>query len=197
MPIHEDADQTYKLFAVGDQVVTPDGPGTVTSVQFNTAKYNDRWELEPPQIVVDLEDGQTIHTCLCELELPHTKKGTKLIHNEFDRLWPPIDDEVPEGAEMLIPEGDEEITEGDTMQNFIIRPRDKVIIVIVPKPGSTLYHIVEDDDVDAMSDELIYETTFENAQNFFRGVTPRDLRSEDYYLVSDFESALDILGATL
>ena len=108
MPVVEDSDQVYKLFAVGDDVITQDGPGEVIGVQFNIAKYNKRWELEPPAIVVELEDGTVIHTCLCEIELPSTKKGTKLLHREFDRLWPPIDEEVPEDADMLIPEGEEE-----------------------------------------------------------------------------------------
>lgn len=198
MPVQEDADQTYKLFGVGDKVKTSDGPGTVTGVQFNTAKYNDRWELEPPQIEVELDDGKTIHTCLCELELPHTKKGTKLIHQEFDRLWPPITDEVPEDADSMIPEGEEDqamLKKGATPNSdYVIGPNDPVIVVIVPKPGSTLYPVIEDLDPDRVFSELVYETTFEQAQDFFRGVTPRDYGREDYYLVSDKEAAYDILG---
>ena len=108
MPVVEDHDQVYKLFAVGDEVLTSEGPGEVIGVQFNCAKYNTRWELEPPQIIVELDDGTVIHTCLCELELPNTVKGTNLLHREFDRLWPPMTDEVPENADMMIPEGEED-----------------------------------------------------------------------------------------
>lgn len=113
MPVVEDSDQVLPLLKVGDEVTTDEGPGVLVGVQFQTAQYNGKWELEPPQLEVDLDSGKTIYTCLCSIELPNTQKGTKLIHQEFDRLWPPRTEAVPEDADMLIPEGDEEpIREG-------------------------------------------------------------------------------------
>jgi len=111
MPVVEDSDQVLPLFKVGDNVITPKGPGVLVDVQFNTAQYNGDWELEPPSLVVELESGETIHTCLCRIELPKTTKGTRLIHREFNRLWPPKTEAVPEDADMLIPEGDEDPVE--------------------------------------------------------------------------------------
>lgn len=108
MPVVEDSDRVLCLLEIGDTIETDEGPGRLTGVRFNTAKYNNKWELEPPALVVELDSGQTIHTCLCSIELPHTQKGTTLLHREFDRLWPPRTDGVPEDADMLIPEGDEE-----------------------------------------------------------------------------------------
>lgn len=110
--VEESADQTLRLFAVGDEVETEDGPGVVTGIAFNAAEYHEGWQLEPPLVEVELTDGSSIHTCLCNLTLD-SEEGTKLLHSEFDRLWPPMDD-VPEDADMLIPEGDEEPSEGDT-----------------------------------------------------------------------------------
>lgn len=108
MPVVEDSDQVLPLLSIGDTVETDDGPGTLVSVQFQTAQYNGSWELEPPSLVVELDSGETVHTCLCSITLPGTKLGTKLLHREFERLWPPKTSGVPEDSKMLIPEGDED-----------------------------------------------------------------------------------------
>ncbi len=108
MPVVESSDQVLPLLSCGDQLETDDGPGTLVSVQFQTAQYNGSWELEPPSLIVELDSGQTIHTCLCSITLPGTKLGTKLLHREFKRLWPPKTDGVPEDSAMLIPEGSED-----------------------------------------------------------------------------------------
>ncbi|KKN66712.1 hypothetical protein LCGC14_0468980 [marine sediment metagenome] len=114
MPVVDDSDQVLPLLSVGDAIDTPEGPGVLVDVQFNTAQYDGKWQLEPPSLVVELDDGQTIHTCLCVITLPGTTKGTRLIHQEFNRLWPPRTEGVPEGADMLIPEGEEDaVREGN------------------------------------------------------------------------------------
>lgn len=108
--VEEDSDQVKSLVAVGDEVVTEKGVGIVTNITLNSADYGGEWQLEPPSVEVELEDGSIIHTCICSLELPDDPDGTELLHSEFDRLWPPVTDEVPEDADMLIPEGEEEMT---------------------------------------------------------------------------------------
>lgn len=106
--ITDDPNEVDKLFSVGSEVVTEEGSGVVVDVQFNIADYEGDVQLEPPAIVVELEDGTTIHTCLCSIELPEDEQGTEILHSEFDRLWPPMDDYIPEDAEMLLPEEHEE-----------------------------------------------------------------------------------------
>ena len=113
MPITEDPDTTVPLLKIGDEIDTDDGPGVLMDVQINAAEYNGEWQLEPPTLVVELDDGQTIHTCLCSVTLPDSEEGTELLHQEYERLWPPMMDEVPEDAEQLIPEGNEEMRTGD------------------------------------------------------------------------------------
>jgi len=105
--ITDDPNQVEKLFSVGSSVNTEEGPGVVTDVQFNTADYEGDIQLEPPSIVVELEDGSTIHTCLCSIELPDNEAGTEILYSEFNRLWPPMDEHIPEDAEMLLPEEEE------------------------------------------------------------------------------------------
>jgi len=121
--VPEDSDRTVRLFGVGDAVETDQGPGTLVAVDFHAGKYHDGWVLDPPSLVVELEDGTTIHTCLCSITLPGTVKGTKLIHKEFDRLWPAQDDEVPEDSNMLIPEGDEPVREDHNERNATMKNR--------------------------------------------------------------------------
>ncbi len=109
MPIVENADTTERLLGVGDEIETDDGVGVITNITLNAAEYNGEWQLEPPAIEVKLEDGSTVHTCICSLKVPGEEDATELLHQEYDRLWPPMQDEVPEDADVLIPEGDEDM----------------------------------------------------------------------------------------
>jgi hypothetical protein len=106
MPITETSDDVVALLQAGDAVETDEGPGTVTGISLHGAEYDGEWQLEPPSVAVLLEDGRTIHTCLCTLKL-QDPEHTELLHQEFERLWPPMDG-VPEDAEDLIPEGQED-----------------------------------------------------------------------------------------
>ena len=106
--ITDDPNQVEKLFSVGSSVNTDEGPGVVVDIQFNVADYEGDVQLEPPSIVVELDSGSTIHTCLCSIELPDDEGGTEILHSEFNRLWPPMDEHIPEDAEMLLPEEKEE-----------------------------------------------------------------------------------------
>jgi hypothetical protein len=151
MPIVEDSDTVKTLIEIGDHVVTDDGEGTVAGIALNAAEYNGAWQLEPPTIVVELEDGTTIHTCICSLELLDDEEGTELLHAEYERLWPPMDNEVPEDAEMLIPEGDEE--ENMRTGEFFWRQRNVRGPVVIsddqdyteesPTPQDAAYSIID------------------------------------------------------
>ena len=135
MPVVEDSDQVLPLLTVGDAVETDEGPGVLTSVQFQTAQYDGAWELEPPSLIVELDSGETIHTCLCVIKLPSTQKGTRLLHQEFNRLWPPKTDGVPEDADMMIPEGDEEVAPREgTEKRGAVYPKFKIGVDHPDKP---------------------------------------------------------------
>lgn len=101
--IREDQDDVWTVLAVGDEVGTPEGPGTVEEIEIALARYIDETELEPPHVQVRLEDGSIIDTCLCRLEL-QDPDDTEVVRSEFQRLWPPVQDHVPEDAESTLPE---------------------------------------------------------------------------------------------
>jgi len=195
MPITEDSDSVETLLEIGTKVETDEGPGEVKSISLNAAEYGEDWQLEPPSIEVELENGEIIFTCICELVLPSDDEATKLLHAEYERLWPPIDEAVPEDAEMLIPEGQEE--EMGTTKiaggSFAIAPEDTVWLVIIPKPGSSLWETSQSGDFDDVVLELISEGPFHNTWDFFRGTLTRDANNETYYFASDYDTALDIL----
>ena len=107
MPIEQDSDQVKHLFGVGDEIETPSGPGTIIGIAILAADYGGDVQLEPPSIEVELDDGTVIHTCMCQIDVGD-EKANELIRSEFDRLWPPMDAGVPDGAESTIPEGEED-----------------------------------------------------------------------------------------
>lgn len=107
-PLDEEAGDTFALLEIGDKVTTPEGPGEVVDIALHGADYGDgRVELEPPAITVKLEDGSEVVTCPCVLELDDDE-NTSLLHSEYERLWPPVDD-LPGDAHQLI--DDEKIEE--------------------------------------------------------------------------------------
>lgn len=164
MPVVEDSDQVLPLLKVGDEVTTDEGPGVLVGVQFQTAQYNGKWELEPPQLEVDLDSGKTIYTCLCSIELPNTQKGTKLIHQEFNRLWPPKDENVPEDSEMLIPEGDEE------PQEEVVREGSERTATMQYRANALLD--IDDEQMVRAANELFREEDLD----------PEDFQAETHYL---------------
>jgi hypothetical protein len=83
---------------LGDVVNTPEGPGKVVDIALNLADYNGDVQLEPPTIVVKLDAGPVIHVCLCGLDFGDEFINQR-VHDEFSRLWPPMDT-VPEAEEI-------------------------------------------------------------------------------------------------
>jgi len=194
MPITENSDTVETLLEPGTTVETEEGRGVIKSIALNAAEYNDEWQLEPPSIEVELENGEIIYTCICELVIPSDDEATELLHSEYDRLWPPMTDEVPEDAEMLIPEGkEEEMGKRTATIGGILAPDDIVWLVIVPKPGSLLWETAQEGDYDEARLELISEGPFRTTWDFFRGTLPRDMKNEEYYFASTEDEAMDIL----
>lgn len=100
----------FPVLRTGDEVETPEGPATVYEIAIHGGKYGDRFELEPPAIFVKMADDEAIRqVCMCVLKLSNTVHE-KLLSKEFDRLWPPIDEDVPEDAHMLVDHDKEEST---------------------------------------------------------------------------------------
>jgi hypothetical protein len=107
---HEKVDvpgeDVFDLLQIGQHVDTPIGPGVISDIALQAARYRDRIELEPPAITVRLDDPppgapDEVTVCMCKLGLENPKNEA-LIRKEFSRLWPPITDEVPGDSHMLI-----------------------------------------------------------------------------------------------
>jgi len=99
-------DETFDLLQIGQHVETPLGPGVISRIGLQAARYGDRIELEPPVVTVELDDpepGQPdeVNVCMCRLGLEDPKHEA-IISKEFARLWPPIEEEVPEDVHMLM-----------------------------------------------------------------------------------------------
>lgn len=107
MPIEQNSDQVKELFGTGSRVMTPEGPGEIIGISLLAADYDGAVQLEPPRIEVLLDDGRELHTCMCELDVG-CEETNEFIKSEFDRLWPPMTDGVPDDAASTIPEGMEE-----------------------------------------------------------------------------------------
>ena len=93
----------HLVLQVGDQVQTPYGVGKVKSIALQIGVYpgpeekdKERVELDPPRIVVTIDEtGQDVVVCGCEVGLPN-KQYEKILQEEYKRLWPPVDQPVPE-----------------------------------------------------------------------------------------------------
>jgi hypothetical protein len=111
----------FPLLRVGDEVGTPDGDATVHEIAIHGGSYGDRVELEPPAIFVKMKDEANIpavrQVCMCVLNLADTVHE-KLLSKEMDRLWPPIDEGIPEEAYMLV-----DPDKGDVMRS--VRTSDR------------------------------------------------------------------------
>jgi len=99
-------DETFDLLQIGQRVETPLGPGVISNIGLQAARYGDRIELEPPAITVKLEDPEPgepeeVTVCMCKLGLDDPKHEA-IIRKEFARLWPPIEKEAPEDIHMLM-----------------------------------------------------------------------------------------------
>jgi hypothetical protein len=100
------SDKAFTLLKRGQEVETPLGPGRIDDIEIQAGRYGKRIELEPPVISVELDKpkpGQpkVVTVCMCKLGLEDPAHET-IIKKEFSRLWPPISDEIPEEAMMLI-----------------------------------------------------------------------------------------------
>jgi antirestriction protein len=101
----------FSLLRVGDEVGTPDGDAVVYEIAIHGGDYGERMELEPPAVFVKMKDEAAVppirQVCVCVLTLPNTVHE-KLLSKELDRLWPPVDDDIPEEAHMLVDPNKEE-----------------------------------------------------------------------------------------
>jgi hypothetical protein len=95
----KDQADTVAFLQVGDTVETPDGPGKVVQIALQLADYSGDVQLEPPAVVVKLQDGTVKRCCLCELDFG-TVEINQQVAREFARLWPPMDVPVPPAAEI-------------------------------------------------------------------------------------------------
>jgi len=82
--------RSVPLFHVGSIVETDEGLGEIIDIVIQAGKY-DRWELDPPKLVIMLENGSILNACMCSIRIPESEKATELLHREYDRLWPPVD----------------------------------------------------------------------------------------------------------
>lgn len=93
----------HVVLQVGDQVQTPYGVGKVKSIALQIGVYSgaeekdkERIELDPPRIMVTIDEtGQDVVVCGCEVGLPN-KQYEKILQEEYKRLWPPVEQPVPE-----------------------------------------------------------------------------------------------------
>ncbi len=106
-------DDQFPLLKPGQHVRTPEGPGVITDIEIHAGRYGDRIEMEPPVVMVELDDEaanpRRIQVCMCKLGLMNGEHET-IVSKEFSRLWPPIDTEIPESAHQLV---DLETVEGN------------------------------------------------------------------------------------
>jgi len=135
MPIEQDSDQVKRLFGIGDEVGTPEGRGTIVDIAMLVADYDGEVQLEPPSIQVELDDGRVIHTCMCELDLGD-EDANEFVQHEFDRLWPPMIDGVPDDAESTIPEGEEETMQRQARRHVVREPVRFVWYTTLARRGS-------------------------------------------------------------
>lgn len=115
-------EEVFDLLQIGQQVNTPLGPGVVTKIGLQAGRYGDRVELEPPAITVRLgepEPGQPdeVTVCMCKLGLDDPKHEA-LIRKEYARLWPPIEENVPEDIHMLMDVNKKEEDMGKVRSRF-------------------------------------------------------------------------------
>lgn len=88
------------LLQVGDSVGTPDGPGVVVNIALQIADYSGDVQIDPPAILVELPSGETNQYCLCMLDFGDPTIN-ETVGKEFSRLWPPVEIEVPEAADVV------------------------------------------------------------------------------------------------
>jgi len=115
-------EETFDLLQIGQHVDTPIGPGVITKIGLQAGRYGDRVELEPPAITVKLDepepgDPDEVTVCMCKLGL-NNPKHEALIRKEFARLWPPIEEKVPEDIHMLMDVNKKEEDMGKVRSRF-------------------------------------------------------------------------------
>jgi hypothetical protein len=159
-PVDEQG-QVFEVLKRGDKVTTEDGPGEVVDITLMGADYSDeRSELEPPQITVKLdEDGQEIVVCPCAIDL-EDEEATEFLHQEYERLWPPVED-LPGDAQTLV---DDEKTRAFLETRFL-RARRKATHVIEAQGPLTPGQIVEDiEGVEVGSGATVLDTILSDDQ---------------------------------
>ena len=114
-------DDQFPLLQPGQHVQTPEGPGVITDIEIHAGRYGDRIEMEPPVVMVELDDEaanpRRIQVCICKLGLENGEHET-IVSKEFGRLWPPVDTEIPESAHQLVDVETVEAAEGASMIRY-------------------------------------------------------------------------------
>lgn len=125
-------DSVFPILQIGQKVQTPEGPGTIVDISIQAGQYGDSIELEPPAVTVELaspgKNPPRIQVCICRLGLEDPEHEV-ILSKEFQRLWPPIEEDIPEYAHQLV---DVTKVEGeDIMANVrtaALRPIDKRVL---------------------------------------------------------------------
>ncbi len=167
-------DDMFPILETGQHVDTPDGPGTIIDMALHAGRYGDRIELEPPVVTVELDDEDAnprrIQVCLCRLGLEDGEHEA-ILSKEFDRLWPPVDDEIPESAHQLV---DVDTVEGE----------EPVKTAKFIRVAGRLYRRAltqkEIDELSAMTDEELDELSPERAHGIVEAVTDDTLRAKKH-----------------
>lgn len=112
----------FCLLERGQAVDTPLGPGVIDDISIHAGRYGDRIEMEPPTVTVLLDDQSSnprrVQVCMCALSLADKEHET-IISKEYNRLWPPVDETIPDYAHQLTDmEQVEGTTRGITMQRL-------------------------------------------------------------------------------
>jgi len=133
------SDEVVSLLEVGQEVTTPLGPGKIVDIAIHAGKYGDKIELEPPAVIVELDDPKSgdpkrIQVCMCKLGLGDSEKES-IISKEFARLWPPLTEDIPKDSRMLV----------DVQEEFASLQRDAYVdyVDITAEFGSRTADTVE------------------------------------------------------
>jgi hypothetical protein len=133
------SEEVFPLLEVGQPVDTPLGPGRIHDISLVASDYGSQTELEP-SIMVELDDPdeglpKVIQVCMCKLGLGDEKKEA-LIRKEFQRLWPPITDEIPKDSRMIV-DVQNEFAEAEIQRTIEIQSFRKLNLGAMQEPSVT------------------------------------------------------------
>lgn len=184
-------DQNFTVLKRGQPVETPLGPGHIDDIEVQAARYGKRIELEPPVISVELDDPEAgqpkiVTVCMCKLGLANTEHEA-IIQKEFSRLWPPITDDIPEEARMLV----------DHQEEFQKKTGEFLRLVANAAPEDSIELIKQYRDLALMVPMVVRRA----AQNLDPGTVIRDLEGVDLHgeeaVVMKTENLGDFVQVTL